>query len=219
MSARIETLKPARPKARKLDLAPVVDALRYSREVAHNIRLAGKAADVPLAPVIAEALDSIVISLFPTHLGPHGLNPEGVDIFVANTLSAALTRLGDQVVRSLRFDLQGLSAAEAQRRSEEILQGFAHQLPAIRALLVSDLKAALERDPSARSLAEVLICDAYMRAMIHHRLAHALHGLGARFVARIIAAIAQSTTGIAIDPGASIGAGSIAGRRIISSLD
>ena len=46
-----------------------------------------------------------------------------------------------------------------------------------------------------------------MRAVIHHRVAHALHGLGAPVVARIIAELAHSQTGIDIHPGAQIGAG------------
>jgi len=44
-----------------------------------------------------------------------------------------------------------------------------------------------------------------MTAIIHHRLANALHELGARFLARIIADIAHSRTGIDIHPGARIG--------------
>lgn len=42
--------------------------------------------------------------------------------------------------------------------------------------------------------------------MIHHRIAHALHRLGAVFLARLIADIAHSRTGIDIHPGARIGA-------------
>jgi serine O-acetyltransferase len=212
MSTRIETLKPTRARPRSLDLAPVVEALRHSRDVAHNIRLAGKVTDVPLASVIVEIVDSIVTSLFPTHLGPQGLNPQSVDVFVSNTLSTALTRLRDQLLRGLSFDAPGLPAAVAQHRADEIVQGFAHQLPSIRALLVSDLKAAQQREPSTGSLAEVLICHPAARAIIHYRLAHALHETGARFVSRIVGAIAQSTTGIDIHPGASIGPGFVISR-------
>ena len=46
-----------------------------------------------------------------------------------------------------------------------------------------------------------------MAAIIHHRLAHILHRLGARLVARLIAEIAHAKTGIDIHPGAAIGSG------------
>jgi serine O-acetyltransferase len=42
-------------------------------------------------------------------------------------------------------------------------------------------------------------------AVLHHRVAHELYKLGAPLVARIIAEIAHSRTGIDIHPGATIG--------------
>lgn len=208
MTAKIETLKPpaSRTTARP-DLGLVAAELRHSRDIAHNIRLGGKVTEVPSAAVISEALDGLVTALFPTHLGPHGLEQVNVDLFVANSLSTSFARLTDQVARGLQFDAKGLSALEAQRRAETVIQGLATQLPAIRALLVSDLRAAQRRDASAESLAEVLICYPSSRAIIHYRIAHVLHDLGARFVARIISALGQSTTGIDIHPAAVIGPG------------
>ena len=207
MSGKIALLKPARARSQPFDWGPVVAELRHSRDIAHNIRLGGKVTEVPSANAIAEVLEGIVTSLFPTHLGPHGLNHESLDLFVTNTLSTSFTRLGDQIARGLQFDSKGLAPLEAQRRAETIAQELARQLPVIRGLLVSDLKAAQRREASADSLAEVLICYPSSRAIIHHRIAHALHALGARFVARIIAALAHSTTGIDIHPGARIGPG------------
>jgi serine O-acetyltransferase len=211
MSGKTKALRLVSPKAATLDLGPVVAELRHSRDVAHNIRLGGKVTEVPSATSIAEVLDGIVTSLFPTHPGPHGLNHDSVDLFVSNTLSTSFVRLTGQVARGLQFNANGLPANDARRRAEEIIQLFARQLPAIRALLVSDLKAAQRRDASAESLAEVLICYPSSRAIIHHRLAHALHDLGPRFVARIIAALAHATTGIDIHPGARIGPGIVIG--------
>ncbi len=207
MAGNIHALRPATVRSAALDLTPVVAELRYSRDVQHNIRLSGKVTEVPSVTALAEALDSIAMSLFPTHLGPHGLNHDSIDLFVTNALSTAFTRLSDQIARGLRFDIDALQPPAAQLRAEAILHGFAKQLPTIRAMLVSDLRAARRRDPSAGSLAEVLICQPCSRAVIHHRIAHALHEQGARFVARIVSALAHSTTGIDIDPGARIGPG------------
>lgn len=205
MSATIEALRPLPAQQRKLELGAVVAGLRHSRDIEHNIRLGGKVTEVPSASLIAEALDGIVTSLFPTHLGPHGLSHDSIDLFVTNTLTTALTRLGDQLLRGLPFDTRGSLPADAQRRADEMIQGFAQDLPALRGLLVSDLRAAQQHDASAESLAEVLICYPGSRAIIQYRLAHALHERGARFVARIISALAHATTGIAIHPAARIG--------------
>ena len=71
-------------------------------------------------------------------------------------------------------------------------------------MLDTDIRAAYEGDPAAGSLDEVLVCYPGITAIIHHRLAHELHRLGAPLIARIIAEIAHSATGIDIHPGADI---------------
>ncbi len=74
-------------------------------------------------------------------------------------------------------------------------------------MLDGDIEAAFEGDPAARSIDEVLACYPGVTAIAHYRMAHALFGLGAPLVARIITEIAHSTTGIDIHPGARIGRG------------
>lgn len=53
----------------------------------------------------------------------------------------------------------------------------------------------------------MLICYPGALAIVHYRLAHLLHGLGAPLVARIISDVAHSRTGIDIHPGAHIDEG------------
>jgi serine O-acetyltransferase len=52
---------------------------------------------------------------------------------------------------------------------------------------------------------EVLICYPGVKAVMHHRLAHALYELGTPLIARLIAEVAHSATGVDIHPGARIG--------------
>jgi len=207
MSATIEFLHSNRPTRPVPDLAKLVNALHESREVTHNIRQGGKVRELPSAAAILEILQGLISSLFPTHLGPQGLTRDNIDIFVANTLTTTFVRLGDQIARGLLFNAEGLSQPEAQRQADTITRDFAGDLPKIRALLVSDLKSAQRRDPSAESLSEILICYRSSMAIIYHRLAHALYGRGARLVARMISDLAHASTGIDIHPGATIGAG------------
>jgi serine O-acetyltransferase len=65
--------------------------------------------------------------------------------------------------------------------------------------------AAYRGDPAARSVDEVLLCYPGILAMINHRIAHRLYELELPLLARIIAEIAHSETGIDIHPGATIG--------------
>ena len=89
----------------------------------------------------------------------------------------------------------------------ELTRRFASRLPPVRGLLINDLRAAFVGDPAARNFPEILIGYPGMTAIIRHRLAHILHRLDARLVARLIAEIAHARTGIDIHPGASIGSG------------
>ncbi len=78
-------------------------------------------------------------------------------------------------------------------------------LPKIRALLDTDIHAAYEGDPAAKSFDEIVFCYPGVAAVIRHRLAHQLYRLGVPMLARIISEIAHSQTAIDIHPGAEIG--------------
>ena len=70
-----------------------------------------------------------------------------------------------------------------------------------------DIDAICERDPAARSRAEVLLLYSGLHALILYRLAHALHRSGHYFAARLVSQSGRFLTGIEIHPGARIGQG------------
>ena len=192
-------------------LGPVIDALRTSRESTHNIRHQGRVRELPSRDVVRQIVDGVSAALFPTHYGRPDLNAESIDYFVADTLNIALDRLVEQVRRALRFSPE-FSGEHDQtddivlaERARIITREFAASLPAIRALLVSDVQAALAGDPAATSVAEIMLCYPGTIAILYHRIAHCLTRLGVPFLARVAADIGHSLTGIDIHPGARIG--------------
>ncbi len=70
-----------------------------------------------------------------------------------------------------------------------------------------DIDVICERDPAARSRAEVLVLYSGLHALLLYRAAHALHTKGFRFSARALSQIGRFFTGIEIHPGAQIGRG------------
>ena len=188
-------------------LGPIIDALRTSRESTHNIRHQGRVRELPSREVLTQVVGGVSAALFPTHYGRPDLNDESIDYFVGDTLNVTLDRLVGQVRRALRFAPQFEEADEATlaEHAQAITREFAASLPGIRALLVSDVQAALAGDPAASSVAEIMLCYPGTIAILYHRLAHCLHRLGVPFLARLIADIGHSLTGIDIHPAARIG--------------
>ena len=82
-------------------------------------------------------------------------------------------------------------------------QGFKAALSQI----MDDVKAVRERDPAAKSDAEVLLLYSGVHAMIGYRIAHKLYLSGMYLPARAISQFCRFVTGIEIHPGAEIGKG------------
>lgn len=165
----------------------------------------GKPVKLPSRAALTGIVEGLSAALFPNRLGSHVPVGDGVDYFVGHTLNMTLRELVGQLLCELRFVAGQEVASEAQREQAiAIAREFAAALPGIRALLETDIHAAYDGDPAARSIDEVLACYPGILAVTHHRLAHALHRLEVPLVARIIAEIAHSTTGIDIHPGAQI---------------
>ncbi len=71
----------------------------------------------------------------------------------------------------------------------------------------SDIQAALERDPAARSWIEVVLCYAGVHAIWNHRIAHWFWHIRLKLLARCLAQMSRFFTGIEIHPAAKIGSG------------
>jgi serine O-acetyltransferase len=192
---------------RRWQLDRIVAELRSSREETHSIRRDGEARRAPSRDALEDILNGLTEALFPRHYGRFELDGENIDYFVGNTLSTALNSLCEQIHRGAVFVGDELLPGFHRDDAIELTRKFAAQLPGVRGVLVSDLRAAFVGDPAARNFPEILIGYPGMTAIIHHRLAHLLHGLGARLIARLMASIAHAGTGIDIHPGASIGSG------------
>ncbi len=190
----------------RFDVDGVVSELRSSRDVTHNVRHGGRIRPMPSRTTLSDIVDDLSAVLFPSHYGQSESGAAFFDDFVRGTLTTTLGVLEEQVRRGLSFTHDDFLSPDAiDREALAITGAFASALPEIRARLVGDLRAALTGDPAASSAPEILLGYPSMTALIHYRLAHALHGLGARFPARLISEVARSKTGIDIHPAAIIG--------------
>jgi serine O-acetyltransferase len=187
----------------------IVSSLRKTRGVTpRTVGADGRVLDLPSWRHIADVVNGLSSALFPRRFGGARADTnEALDYFVGHTLNSALEALHAQVIRELAFtaSLSAHGIVDAAKTSRAIVQEFAGGLPRILEVLYSDVRAAYDGDPSAKSLDEVLLSFPGVKAIIHHRLAHALYRLDVPIIARIVAEHSHSQTGIDIHPGAEIG--------------
>lgn len=160
---------------------------------------------LPSRPALHEIMVGLRAALFPWHYGPSELEPGGVRYHVGATLDAALRALEEQIHRALAYEGQDCVEPNCYTRSAAVAAAFLERLPAVRALLESDVRAAWEGDPAATSPDEAILCYPGFSAVLYHRVAHALHGLGVPLIPRMISEEAHAATGIDIHPAARIG--------------
>ena len=179
-----------------------------------------KEADLPDRPLwahpeiqqVIEALRLLSDVLFP---GKHLPEPDDINAFFTNQLSAAAEILTEEVEKALPIRWLGAADLHENRppiedlpaEAEAVVRQFIATIPDIRASLVNDVVAAYNGDPAALSYAEVKLAYPGLVAITSHRIAHELYKLEVPLIPRIMSEHTHSITGIDIHPGASIGRG------------
>ena len=82
---------------------------------------------------------------------------------------------------------------------------FFDALPRVAEMLSTDVRAAYEGDPAAKSEEEVMLAYPAFEAISIYRLAHELFILGVPLIPRMMTEVAHRRTGVDIHPGATIG--------------
>jgi serine O-acetyltransferase len=118
-------------------------------------------------------------------------------------LDDLVARLTLETTRSLlsQKDASGHTEVVARR----LVCDFLHCLPEVRSLLLTDVEAAFEGDPAARSYEEIILSYPCVEAIAIQRLAHWLYRRGVPLLPRMMTEWAHSRTGIDLHPGATIG--------------
>lgn len=200
------------PISRSLDIRSAVDGLSRERQRWREVQRRSSepgGRELPSREALADIITGLRGALFPMRLGPPDLRQENEDYYVGHTLDAVLHALLSQVRLELQYDTRhrGGDDGDVDGRALDIVQQFADALPEIRRLLDRDVVASYEGDPAARSVDEVLLTYPGVQALINHRIAHRLYGLGVPLLARLVSELAHAQTGVDIHPGASIGPG------------
>ncbi len=159
---------------------------------------------LPSRTQLVEVVETLRAVLFPGYLSDWDLGGAALRHYVGTGLDRVTHTLTEQVRRVLMLE-EGEEEAGAAARAAGIAAAFLRRLPEVRRLLLTDVRAAFEGDPAARSHDEIILAYPGLLAITSQRLAHQLHRLEVPLLPRIFTEEAHSRTGIDIHPGARIG--------------
>jgi serine O-acetyltransferase len=187
-----------------LETIKKLSQIEGSQDVCHEN---GTNDTMPSTDVLKEIVQLTRSILFPGYFGDAAVNAHTMMYHIGVNIDRLQFLLTQQIKAGICFNCQ--EDAKDIERVEGIAKktatNFIMQLPEIREKLHTDVIAAYNGDPAAKSFGEVIFCYPSIRAISNYRIANALLKLNVPLIPRIITEMAHSETGIDIHPGATIG--------------
>ncbi len=161
-----------------------------------------------------EIIELVRRLMFPGFFDDTRLTSEIIRYHVGDLIIQLRALLNDQIRQAIRYD-ENLAAENSEEdknctgetcdeKAARLTAEFLQRLPHIRHMLSTDIQAAFDGDPAARSTDETIFCYPGIDATFIHRVAHELFNLGIPLLPRIMSEYAHNETGIDIHPGATI---------------
>jgi len=187
-----------------LDTIKKLSELEGFKDVCHE---QGNNDAMPSTYVLQEFVQLARSILFPGYFGDSAVNTLNMMNHIGVNIDRLQVLLAQQIKAGICFSNQTGTDEGDDIESTGIKKAteFIVQLPDIREKLHTDVIAAYNGDPAAKSYGEVIFCYPSIRAISNYRIAHALLKLEVPLIPRIITEMAHSETGIDIHPGATIG--------------
>ncbi len=145
--------------------------------------------------------------LFPGYFTQNVLAPSNLEYCLKEEIKTLYKELSDKIILAtqhdcLRYD-KPCAACEESGRTKAL--AFIQALPGLREILATDVRAAMEGDPAAKSYDEIITSYPGLFSIAVQRIAHELYKSQVPRLPRAMTEYAHSFTGIDIHPGARIG--------------
>jgi serine O-acetyltransferase len=184
-------------------LRPIVNALLASYRADGAVNTADGCL-LPSKEDIRGIIEGLTSLMFPGFVGRETVTAEELGMLAHETLASVREQLSEALRRVLRYE-RCIGAAAPDAETEELVMAFLESLPRVRKLLLSDVQAAFDGDPAAKSREEIILAYPCVTAIMVQRFAHVLFRLGVPLVPRMMSEWAHAATGIDLHPGAHIG--------------
>ena len=161
---------------------------------------------IPSRENVIEIIDRLKEIIFPGYFTRGKLDPVNLRYSLGESTATLFDMLSDQIGRSIRHDCfrYGQLCSECDEQGHQVALSLLQAIPSIRKILATDVQAAYEGDPAARSYDEIIFSYPGIFAIMVYRVAHKLFEHKIPLLPRIMTEYAHSVTGIDIHPGAEI---------------
>ena len=183
-------------------MSDAIDELLRTYGETGGINYLDSAATLPSRLSIENSCTDLMSLMFPGFRSEPLVNSEDLAQITRVRVRTLRARLKTEICRSLG-KIPPSEATESQ--ADKYLSDFFAQLPNVRRRLWTDIDAAFEGDPAARSYEEIILAYPSLEAIAIQRMAHVLYEMNLPLIPRIMTEWAHSRTGIDIHPGAKIG--------------
>lgn len=190
------------------ELEAVVDRLCANSGLVHRTNRIPCAEPLPARDQVHRIIESLRSVLFPGYFGAPEVRDGTLRFHIGHSLDWAQRELEQQIRRGLAFVCDGDDgdcSHDCAPRAQQVTRAFLQRLPEIQQLVATDVQAAYEGDPAARSPGEAIFSYPGLVAVTNYRIAHELFRQEVPVLPRMITEYAHSTTGIDIHPGARVG--------------
>lgn len=162
---------------------------------------------IPSRKAVIDIVDRLRDLLFPGYFSKETLDEANIGYEVGRLVDGVYWRLSEQITRSLRHDCRRYDqpCVECVESGYQAAATFLRSVPDMRRTLGSDVRAAYQGDPAAKSYDEIVFSYPGLFAVMVYRIAHQLFLQQIPLLPRMMMEYAHGTTGIDIHPGATIG--------------
>jgi serine O-acetyltransferase len=182
-------------------LGPILDSYRNTGGINHMDR-----SNLPSKQAIAILCNDFLHLLFPGFFSEEAVSSEELPIAAQEIIDQIADQLESVIAVSLKIRGEDQKNQETlEKEAIAITDRLFSGIPAVRALLKTDVEAAYAGDPAARSLEEIVLAYPGLEAIAIQRVAHLLYLEEVPLLPRMMTEWAHSRTGIDIHPGATIG--------------
>jgi len=162
---------------------------------------------MPSRTKVINIIRSVMEILYPGYFSRKKIDPLNFQYNLGQLASSLFDSLTKQIITSVRHECSkyNVPCTNCVSIGHEAALSVFDQIPEIKKILATDIKATYDGDPAAKSYDEIIFSYPGIYAISVYRIAHILYQHEVPYLPRIMSEYAHTLTGIDIHPGATIG--------------